>query len=466
MRYAFVWELSLLVALGASGCTFDRSGLPPPARCGNGVPEGDEDCDGTDLGGATCASEGFGTGILGCQASGCRYDYTQCSNPPQCGNDELEAGEECDDGNETSCDGCSETCQEERCGNDRVDCGEECDDGNLTPGDGCSATCTSESPPECGNHVLEAGEECDDGNLTSCDGCSAICEMEACGNARLDCGEECEDGNLTPGDGCSATCTSEVPVCGDHVVEGPEICEADQITETCQSLGYLSGTLGCAGDCLDWDTTQCGLKADGQPCVDGLECDSLLCFTELDVGYPGGACFRECSSLDPCNTGFTCEYVPTAGRSYCYQLCSPTSPCRVGYGCFLDPWNDTKTVCRPHCESNAECTGTGDCNLHLGRCDYDSAGTGDYGESCTDDNGCLGFCFTDPTNGYCHSMCELTSDFCPTGGICVDVGYSAWGDEGWCMATCTGPGGMCPQGDQTCTSTPDGFACLPPDINH
>jgi hypothetical protein len=43
-----------------------------------------------------------------------------------------------------------------------VDPGEECDDCNTVSGDGCSATCMS----ECGDGVVERGEECDDGKPT------------------------------------------------------------------------------------------------------------------------------------------------------------------------------------------------------------------------------------------------------------------------------------------------------------
>lgn len=96
------------------------------------------------------------------------------------------------------------------CGDGVVDPDEECDDGNTTSGDGCSETCTLES---CGNGVVDVGEECDDGNTTPCDGCSASCQIEACGNGRVECGEECDDGNTASGDGCSATCTLEGGTC-------------------------------------------------------------------------------------------------------------------------------------------------------------------------------------------------------------------------------------------------------------
>ncbi len=72
------------------------------------------------------------------------------------------------------------------CGNDIVETGEECDDGNITGGDGCSPTCQYEAT--CGNDLVEPGEQCDDGNTTSGDGCDSDCQYEiadACANAPL-----------------------------------------------------------------------------------------------------------------------------------------------------------------------------------------------------------------------------------------------------------------------------------------
>jgi len=94
----------------------------------------------------------------------------------------------------------------EKCGNNVIDFneGEECDDGNLISNDGCSADCQSET---CGNGIIdiENGEVCDDDNITSGDGCSSDCQSETCGDGIVDSenGEVCDNANA---DLCSSDC--------------------------------------------------------------------------------------------------------------------------------------------------------------------------------------------------------------------------------------------------------------------
>ena len=66
------------------------------------------------------------------------------------------------------------------CGDGLLEPGEQCDDGNTASGDGCSATCTNEPGHlcGCGDGILQAGEQCDDGNTVNHDGCSATCTIE------------------------------------------------------------------------------------------------------------------------------------------------------------------------------------------------------------------------------------------------------------------------------------------------
>jgi cysteine-rich repeat protein len=51
------------------------------------------------------------------------------------------------------------------CGDNVVQLGEECDDGDLVGGDGCEADCTI--TPVCGDGSIQSGEECDDNNSNS-----------------------------------------------------------------------------------------------------------------------------------------------------------------------------------------------------------------------------------------------------------------------------------------------------------
>jgi cysteine-rich repeat protein len=59
-----------------------------------------------------------------------------------CGNQRLDAGEECDDGNDRADDACLPGCQLARCGDGfQRKHVEDCDDGNRLEGDGCSGAC-------------------------------------------------------------------------------------------------------------------------------------------------------------------------------------------------------------------------------------------------------------------------------------------------------------------------------------
>jgi cysteine-rich repeat protein len=129
---------------------------------------------------------------------------------PFCGNEILEAGEGCDDGNTEPCDGCSPACVVEfGCGDGSVCGAEECDDANGATCDGCSPTCILEV---CGDGLLcpGLGEQCDDANTDPCDGCSPTCTDEVCGNGVLDCAEECDDANPVACDGCTACAIDEL----------------------------------------------------------------------------------------------------------------------------------------------------------------------------------------------------------------------------------------------------------------
>ena len=69
-----------------------------------------------------------------------------------CGNNVIDPGEACDDGNTAYCDGCRGDCSavEGTCGDGAIEplC-EACDDGNNDDGDGCSSVCAIEAQSMC-----------------------------------------------------------------------------------------------------------------------------------------------------------------------------------------------------------------------------------------------------------------------------------------------------------------------------
>ncbi len=75
---------------------------------------------------------------------------------------------------------CEPNCPESTCGDDSVDAGEQCDDGNTESGDGCRADCTNET---CGDGIVDDGEECDDSNNVDGDGCASDCAEEQAASA-------------------------------------------------------------------------------------------------------------------------------------------------------------------------------------------------------------------------------------------------------------------------------------------
>ncbi len=108
----------------------------------------------------------------------------------------------------------------EQCGDGFLTVGEECDDGNTVSGDGCSSECTIE--PVCGDGNLDQGEMCDEGGDNgigcdpaygeSCDFCNDFCNIivipgSYCGDGITNEGyEECDDGNQINDDNCTNEC--------------------------------------------------------------------------------------------------------------------------------------------------------------------------------------------------------------------------------------------------------------------
>ena len=200
--------------------------------------------------------------------------------PVPCGNGVIDPGEECDDGNAISGDGCSRVCQIEACwacgtcgtgvpcvvkpicGDGVITPPERCDDGNRSGGDGCSADCNAIEAgwqcdhagyrcfPICGDGLIVGGETCDDGNAIAGDGCSDFCLVEPtnahCGDGMIEGAEQCDSGDQNQ-DGRWGFCTTHCrfAVCGDGIVNGPEQCDLGLQ----MNVSTYGNMVGCTPSC-------------------------------------------------------------------------------------------------------------------------------------------------------------------------------------------------------------------------
>ena len=260
--------ISALLLTSAGGCSLvvdgkldDKDAASSCARADDGTP---------------CELEGMsGSGVCSdqvCSLSACGDGLT-----------DSQTGEQCDDGNEVSGDGCEPGTCEFSCEADT-----DCDD---------SLACNGSETCDTSTHACAPGTDAADG--TTCtlaeggDGeCRfGTCRVVGCGNGLPDDGEDCDDGNEISNDGCEADCTLTCVVDEDcaeidtTVCDGADTC--DVATNTC-----------VGGELLDCD--------DGDPCTDD-SCDPVEgCINDAspydmdEDGHPVESCGGDdCDDGDP-----------------------------------------------------------------------------------------------------------------------------------------------------------------------
>ncbi|HEU5179235.1 MAG TPA: DUF4215 domain-containing protein [Candidatus Polarisedimenticolia bacterium] len=283
---------------GTPGCTF----------CGDGIVNGDEQCDdgnAVDTDGCrnSCTLPSCGDGIVGnspgetCDPPGAPAgnNGNNCrDNCTVCGDNHVDDGEQCDDGNGVDTDGCRNNCTLPSCGDGLINnsgCGETCDTntfpgtapathGPCRPGPcGQPAACTF-----CGDGIVNDGEQCDDGNAVDTDSCSNSCTFLECGDGIVGNtpGETCDPPG-TPAGGNGNNCRNNCTVCGDNHVDAGEQCDDGNGVDTdgCRNNCTLPGcsvviAKTVAPDDGSGGGTACDGTADG-PFVEAVTVDQKTC---------------------------------------------------------------------------------------------------------------------------------------------------------------------------------------------
>ena len=185
--------------------------------CANGVIDPGEACDGTELAGEDCISQGFDSGELACAADCASFDASGCALVT-CGDAMIQGNEVCDGDNLADQDCVSQGFLS----------------GTLACTDGCAAFDTSQCL-SCGNDVQDVGEACDGPDLAGED-----CVSQGFANGTLACSAEC------------IFDVSDCGSCGNDVVDNKDVCDGPDLDgKTCASLGggNTGGTLKCSDVC-------------------------------------------------------------------------------------------------------------------------------------------------------------------------------------------------------------------------
>jgi hypothetical protein len=132
---------------------------------------------------------------------------------------------------------------------------------------------TGPIPGVCGNNIIEDEEVCD---LAQVNG--ETCESMGYEGGQLGCLLTCDDYNLL---GCF--------ICGNEVIDIAEDCEGEVPHDvTCESMGFQDGFISCGDDCL-YDISECSICGDGiqsgfEQC-DGIDFGGETC---QSAGFAGG----------------------------------------------------------------------------------------------------------------------------------------------------------------------------------
>jgi hypothetical protein len=430
--------------------------------CGDDVAEGSELCDGVDLGGATCVSQGFAAGTLACSPNCASYDTSGCTS----------GGVDCCTAHLGT--GCgTPACESAICGADTFCCDTEWDDvcANAAAAEpSCFGAGTCPAAPVCGDGVIGAGEACDgmllggedclslgfaSGTL-ACDascafdtsGCVApaadcceahagtgcqnpTCEQAICAADPFCCNNTWDSICANAADvnpacvGAGGTCPGGAGVCGDGAVNSGESCDGANLNgQTCQSQGFTGGTLSCNANC-GFDTTGCT--------GNGADC----CEAHAGTGCQNPTCEQAICAADPfcCNNTWDSICANAADVSPACVGAGGTCPGSApvcGDGAVTGTEScDGANLNGQTCQSQGFTGGTLACDA---MCGFDTTGCTSGGPDC-----CTAHAGTGCQNATCQQAICAADPFC-----CNNTWDDICANAADTNPACVGAGGTCP----------------------
>lgn len=444
--------------------------------------------------------------------TGCSYEFitARCDDGDLCtGNDTCSggvcvggAGNDCDDGNPCTNDGCDLVTRQCVYTNNNL----PCSDGDLcTTGDVCvSGGCVSGLPTIC-----------DDSNPCTIDSCSKStgcifmpkvcndsdpCTDDSCNLDNGDCvfkPVDCNDLNLCTADSCDPVTGSclhfpincdDGDVCTDDGCYGQTGCTHEHNTAACDDGNVCTGSDACsAGFCVGGPPIDC---SDGDRCtIDSCDpvsgclhqvttgaCDDGDACT-VDENCADGTCSRGIAvvcdddnfcTTDSCDSATGCVFVNTT------DSCDDGDACTVGDVCA---GGECAGVLPLDCDDGNVCTDDG-CDPETGCFHVNNASGCEDGTLCTGPDTCVaGKCVSGPVVN-CNDGNVCTNDSCSptlgcvhvnTTGPCHDGDLCTTPDKCFRGACVSGPAADCDDGNECtddscdsaigCVNVPNVAAC-------
>jgi hypothetical protein len=351
-----------------------------------------------------------------------------------CGNEIIEATEDCDDGNTEDGDCCDAQCQFEPADS-------ECPDGDLCNGDETcdgAGSCQAGTPLNCIDELACNGvESCDSltgclpGNPVDCPDGQICEEPEGVCVTPPECeiNADCDDGVFCNGvETCNAGTCGAVSACPPFT-DGCVVrnADCDEENDTCIDVANDDDCIDdslCTEDICNAETGQC--ENPPVDCGDGIDCTDDLCNEDT------GECMNDPNDANCQDDGFFCT-----GQ----EICDPATGC-LSEG---DPCPEG-TVCNDNSDTCVEITDCGN-------------GIPETGEDCDDGNVLDGDCCSANCTFEAEgSSCE-DEEFCNGEETCDGAGLCLAGTEVDCSDGVDCTIDSCDEINDVCVNTPDDNNC-------